>query len=267
MIPQDFFQHLWKDYVAIAPAAKVLHEAVEARGERIHNDHVAFRTYDIAPINLESLERHVLSLGYERFSPYRFEDKKLRAFGYIHPEGHPRIFLSELETAHFTPFLRETVAGLCAQIDPARAENIDVLWSGRLWAPVSHEVYRKLLDESEYAGWVAALGLRANHFTISVNHLKTLPTLEALLDFVEEQGYPLNTSGGRIKGSPDVLLEQASTLADRVDVEFADGNRRQIPTCYYEFARRYPDPSGHLYDGFVAASADKIFESTNVGKS
>ena len=110
---------------------------------------------------------------------------------------------------------------------------------------------------------MAALGLRANHFTISVNDLKTMTTLQELLDFVEAQGYPLNTSGGRIKGSPEVLLEQASTLADRAEVDFSGGVRQVIPTCYYEFARRYPDAQGNLYQGFVAASADKIFESTN----
>ncbi|MGL4837356.1 MAG: DUF1338 domain-containing protein, partial [Shewanella sp.] len=38
------------------------------------------------------------------------------------------------------------------------------------------------------------------------------------------------------------------------------------PSCFYEFALRYPKANGELYTGFVAASADKIFESTNVNK-
>jgi hypothetical protein len=46
-------------------------------------------------------------------------------------------------------------------------------------------------------------------------------------------------------------------------VQFTDGTRN-IPSCFYEFARRYPMANGQLYGGFVAASADKIFESTNV---
>ena len=32
---------------------------------------------------------------------------------------------------------------------------------------------------------------------------------------------------------------------------------------YYELAKRYPLPSGELFQGFVPASADKIFESTD----
>ncbi|MBI5154978.1 DUF1338 family protein, partial [Candidatus Poribacteria bacterium] len=57
---------------------------------------------------------------------------------------------------------------------------------------------------------------------------------------------------------------QGSTMGDEVEIEFVDGRREMIPSCYYEFARRYPDPkTGKIYDGFVAASADKIFESTD----
>ena len=61
-----------------------------------------------------------------------------------------------------------------------------------------------------------------------------------------------------------MLLEQSSTIADRVPWRFADGSVREIPSCYYEFALRHPDPdTGELYQGFVAASADRIFESTD----
>lgn len=37
-----------------------------------------------------------------------------------------------------------------------------------------------------------------------------------LLARVELLGLPINASGGRIKGSPEMLLEQASTFADRI---------------------------------------------------
>ena len=51
-------------------------------------------------------------------------------------------------------------------------------------------------------------------------------------------------------------------MADHVMVEFSD-KTVAIPSCFYEFAKRYPMENGELYTGFVAASADKIFESTN----
>jgi hypothetical protein len=52
-----------------------------------------------------------------------------------------------------------------------------------------------------------------------------------------------------------------------MEVEFADGQMHAVPTCYYEFAKRYPDASGKLFQGFVATSADKIFESTDTKKN
>jgi hypothetical protein len=52
-------------------------------------------------------------------------------------------------------------------------------------------------------------------------------------------------------------------LADKAPVDFTD-TTIEIPSCFYEFAKRYPLSNGELYTGFVAASADKIFDSTNV---
>ena len=68
-----------------------------------------------------------------------------------------------------------------------------------------------------------------------------------------------------MKGTPEVYLEQTATLANTIEVTFADG-KISIPACYYEFAKRYPMKNGKLYQGFVAKSADKIFESTNKGQ-
>jgi hypothetical protein len=73
----------------------------------------------------------------------------------------------------------------------------------------------------------------------------------------------MNSSGGEVKGTPAECLEQSSTLAGKVKVDFIEGTF-EVPACYYEFARRYKDKHGHLYTGFIAKSADKIFESTDV---
>jgi hypothetical protein len=51
-------------------------------------------------------------------------------------------------------------------------------------------------------------------------------------------------------------------MADKVAVGFLYGVKH-IPGGFYEFAKRYPQDDGELYGGFVEASADKIFESTN----
>ena len=99
---------------------------------------------------------------------------------------------------------------------------------------------------------------------MSVNDLPGFDSVAAVNAALKRAGYALNDSGGEIKGSPEVLLEQSSTLADRVPVRFSDGEQ-VIPGCFYEFACRYPQADGSLYQGFVEASADKIFESTDAG--
>lgn len=261
-----FFEHLWADFVGIAPAAATIKARLEADGETVRNDHVAFRTYDRGPIVLERLEPHLLAMGYARYAPYRFEEKKLRAYGYVHEadEAAPKVFVSELQTDELSAGLRRTVEGLCAQVPGDFAAHPGVFWAGRPWAPVTHATWQGLLAESEYAAWLAAFGLRANHFTVFVNSLSpALRSIPAILAFVEQAGFQINASGGRVKGTPADLLEQGSTLADVVPVTFADGTF-DIPSCYYEFALRHPGPDGRLFQGFVAASADKIFESTDV---
>ncbi|MCK5469078.1 MAG: DUF1338 family protein, partial [Cyclobacteriaceae bacterium] len=59
--------------------------------------------------------------------------------------------------------------------------------------------------------------------------------------------------------------EQSSTIAYNKEISFSDGNYL-IPACYYEFALRYPQSDGNLFRGFIAGSADKIFESTDKGQ-
>jgi len=265
MTLDSFFARLWDDYTAMTPQAQRIHDAFIDAGETIVNDHVAFRTFDRGPITLADLEPHLLALGYTRLEPYDFPAKKLRAYGYLPPDANqPRVFLSELKCDELSATAQRIIDGLVAQIDPARVASPEVLWAGRLWDAPSFEDYQTLMAESEYAAWLSIIGLRANHFTISINHFRTFDSVEKVLAKVESLGLGINESGGRVKGSPEVLLEQGSTLADRAAFTFAGGQVEEIPTCYYEFARRYRDADGKLYQGFVAASADKIFESTDI---
>ena len=124
------------------------------------------------------------------------------------------------------------------------------------------QTYEKLLEVSEYAAWMAAFGFRPNHFTVNVNALKTFKGLEEVNQFLKGQGILLNTSGGEVKGTKEDLLKQSSTMANQITVDFSD-KAMVVPSCYYEFAQRFRGQDGQLYQGFVATSADKIFESTD----
>jgi hypothetical protein len=262
-----FFDNLWQDYINMTPQAEAIAHALTARGEVVQNDHVAFRTFNIGPIQLKHLEPFILDMGYSRYEPYHFPSKKLDAFGYIPPSPDlPRIFLSELRVEELTDTAQTIVRRLVDQINPDDVADASIFWRGPLWQTPSYEDYEQLASESEYAAWLSVIGLRCNHFTINVNALNGINDIEQMNQMIEELGFSINEAGGRVKGSPAVLLEQGSTKASVQPFTFADGKQHDVTTCYYEFAKRYHDDEGNLYQGFVAASADKIFESTDMRK-
>lgn len=258
------FANLWQDYVAITPSAQKVHELLgEFAGQaELINDHVAFRTFNIEKINLDKLAQHFLALGYEEKGQYDFEQKKLKAKHYEHADTtKPKVFISELLVEAFDKDVQSIIHRMVENIDTNAALQNDFLYSGTHWQ-VSSDDYDTLLQASEYAAWMAAWGFRANHFTVSVNHLQHFQVLADVNTQLKQAGFVLNTSGGEIKGGPEVHLAQSSTMADQIEVQFSDTKKR-IPSCFYEFAQRYSMANGELYQGFVAASADKIFESTN----
>jgi hypothetical protein len=259
----DLLDALWRDYVASTPQAERIHRLLAARGERIRNDHVALRTFG-GPIGIAALARPFEQLGWRAREDYRFADKHLVARYWQHDDpALPKVFISELVLADLSASARAIVDQLIAQLPEGFAARPDLPYAGRPWT-ISFGDYETLLAESEYAAWMAAFGYRVNHFTVNVGSLSTFPDLQALDAFLVDHGFSLNTSGGVVKGSPAEGLEQSSTKADAIEVVFSDRHAK-IPSCYYEFARRYPLPSGELFQGFVPASADKIFESTDVG--
>jgi len=254
---------LWRDYVAITPLAARVHALLEARGETIVNDHVALRTYGLPGIGIDALARPFERLGWRQASDrYTFADKKLVARYWRHDDpALPKVFISELVIADMPAFVQEQIAALVAQLPAGFGERPDLPYAGRPWR-IRHADYLRMLEASEYAAWLAAFGFRVNHFTVDVNRLRTIPGIAEINALLTGAGFALNTAGGAIKGTAADRLEQSSTRAEEVDVAFDEGTRR-IPSCYYEFARRYPLPSGELFQGFVPASADKIFESTD----
>ena len=260
--PEALFDALWAQYAKLTPQAKKIRKLFEDRGERVVNDHVAFRTFDHPKLGLGKIAAPFEALGYTVQDEYRFEEKKLYARYWAHEDPSlPKVFVSELLLAEVSEAVRDLAHGLIDQLTEDEAQNPDVVTAGRLWK-TDTRTYEAMAAGSEYAGWLAAYGFCANHFTVDVNALSGFDDLAGLASFVEQAGYPMNAAGGVIKGGPDVLLEQCSTRASEMPCAFTDGELT-IPSCYYEFAKRYPGPDGQLYQGFVAASADKIFESTD----
>jgi hypothetical protein len=258
----DLLQAMWKDYVDLNPAAGRIYQLLSQQGEVVLNDHIALRTFNHPRLGLESMATTFKKLGYTEKKDYFFKEKKLYAKHYEHSEeSFPKIFISELETEKLSPFVQKTVNWIVDQLSDETIRSPLFTMCGRPWR-MDYQTYLEIAKESEYASWVAAHGFRPNHFTVNVNALNQLNDLVRLNQFLEKHGFALNKSGGAIKGTPEQFLEQSSTMAEPIPVSFSDGSF-SIPGCYYEFAKRYTLPDGKLYTGFVAASADKIFESTN----
>lgn len=257
-----FFQTLWQQYSAITPQAQRIRDLFAAEGENLVNDHVAFRTFGSSPVDLDHLQSAVLSLGYQPFDEYKFEQKKLRARSYVHPDSEAKLFVSELEWQRLSESVHPLIENLISQMTNV-PEGPEVLSAGRLWQMPSFSDYQALQAESEYAAWLSVWGLMANHFTLYVNHMHVFDSLQKVVTFLQQHHYALNQEGGVIKGTEADCLIQASTIADQVSVTFPDVGEQIVASCYYEFAQRFATDDGKLYQGFVPNNADKIFESTH----
>ena len=259
------------------------HDNLISSPHQIENDHIAFRTLGVPHLGIASFEKIFKALGYTRRDHYHFAAKKLDAYWYSPPsEKLPRIFVSELRVADLSPSARAIIASYVGAIqsdpvdalDLSSAAEIDAFLHAPLWRLPTLADYLELAKESEYAAWVIHNRHYLNHYTISVHNLPApFNTLGRFNQFLESHDVVLNTSGGKIKQSPDGLLLQSSTVAEMLTAEFAGGERHTISGSYVEFAERLVVPEfqhlephqikrEHRREGFEAGNADKIFEST-----
>ena len=260
----EIFDRLWKMYTEQNPSVQKVYDLFVAEGEDVKNDHIAFRTFNDPRIGIDVLAKPILKAGYEEKDQYDFPAKKLNAKHFEHAtdKDAPLIFISELRLEDFSAELQKTVNDTIDKIPADLLESDELIFAGSVFGKPSFATYQKLREESEYAAWLYVYGFCANHFTVSVNSLKTMPEVCLVNKFLKNNGFLINDSGGEVKGTSEEMLEQSSIKAEMIPVDFEEGTR-EIPGCYYEFAKRYEDANGELYSGFIAKSADKIFESTD----
>jgi hypothetical protein len=258
----------------------------------VENDHIAFRTLGVPHLGIASLERVFLHYGYVARDWYDFPAKKVTARWYHPPaERHPRVFISQLRVGELSGDAQAAIQRYTNRIVSDPVDGIDLddgqavvdflhepLWPTPTWAD-----YERLRSESEFAAWVIYNRYYLNHFTVAIHGLPgPYDRLERFNAFLESRGFTLNDAGGTIKASADGKLHQSSTVAAMVDASFSDGKGgaevHRIPGSYVEFAeRRVLDRFSslardqvrreHRREGFEAASADKIFESTDTAQA
>jgi hypothetical protein len=255
----QFLQELWNSYTRITPSAGAISDLFTHWGEGVQHDHISIRTLNDPRVNITVMARPFTDKGYKQNGQYAFEGKTVRAVCFGHPDRPdlPKVFISELKLEMGSPTLKEIVFNTLRDTPRGIFNESDLILRGRIWGMPGYDIYETIRQESEYAAWVYVFGFCVNHFTVSVNALRNFGSLQQVNAFLQSNGFGLNTAGGLIKGGPDLLMEQSATLADRVNVHFREGNF-MIPGCDYAFALRYPDHTGQLYQGFIAASIDKL---------
>ncbi len=262
--------------------AMIKEQVINSESE-IENDHIAFRTIGVKFLGIASLEKIFLHYGYRKMDYYHFPEKKLDAFWYAPSDSKdPRIFISELQVNDLSPetqhlirnYTDEVIADPVDRLDLNDASMVVAFLHSGLWRIPTWKDYETLSASSEYAAWTIYNRYYLNHFTITVHNLKKeYSTIAAFNTFLEKNGFILNDASGKIKQSPDGGLLQSSTVAQLIKAEFADGDQHIIPGSYVEFAERKVLPEfnsldssqikrQHRREGFEAANADKIFEST-----
>jgi len=263
MTVEKLFENLWNKYTFLAPDARSIRSLFQDTQKiPIINDHIALRTVSNTICNIDVISQNFINLGYERKDYFNFESKNLDAYYFKHEnDKYPKVFISELKLYAFDEKIQNILNNAVENIPKDILDSNSIVSSGRHWN-ISYEVYNELYKESEYAAWFYVFGFTANHFTIFINALENFESIEEVNEFVKKHGYSLNVSGGEIKGNAEIMLEQSSTIAQSVKIEFNEGIY-EVPSCFYEFAKRYENKDGKLYQSFVISSADKIFESTN----
>jgi len=258
-------QKLWSNYLHITPTVKKVENTLQLDNYSSFYDHIAFRTLNTKQLGLtkrisgdygiEKLSKKFLSQGYTIQQEYILKKEKLKAI-HLEKDNAPKIFISELLVDQCSFFLKNT---LLKAFDTCKNEK-DILTKGRCW-DVNYKVYKELERESEYAAWLYVHGHRVNHFTINVNQLEK-KSIEDVCTQLKTSGIHLNNCGGVIKGGKNLGLKQASTIADTILVNFKDLKETiRIPSCYVEFTERF-NTDKQVFNGFIANSAGKIFQSS-----
>jgi hypothetical protein len=248
---------LWDRYAAEVPSARTF---VQLSGGSFRNDHLALRALARPGGGIALFERVFERLGWKRAGEYTFPDTHLAAIYMAHPEGLPRVFISELKQQELSARAQQLLSSLPE--DPPPPESVEAL-AGWFCAPPPPEesALLELEKESQYGAWLLAFGRKVNHFTGSVDDV------EVWQRRMREAGVPMKAD---IEGAAGSKLRQTATAAVVIDVDIMDNEApATMPWtyAYFELAQRgdvVDAESGqtHRFEGFLGPQATQLFEMT-----
>lgn len=284
----QLFDRLWAIYRDRVSYVRDYEAVIAAHGATFFNDHIAFRSVaGSSPYSgAAPLARLFVALGYRAVGHYAFEDKRLDAVDFRHPNVRlPKIFLSELRTWDLPSDARATLAErptspaidiellaeICEIDGKARRETLldDAV---RIFDPPRNPIDEasllRVAEVSQYAAWVLLHGTSVNHFTSLINShgVPELDSIEKTVAALQDAGVPMKAT---IEGEPGSRLRQTATAAVDVDIEVErDGTVVERPWsyAYFELAERgnVPGRGGRptRFEGFLGPQATQLFEMT-----
>jgi hypothetical protein len=235
---------LWERYAAEVPYARTF---AQLSGGSFRNDHIALRSLARPGGGIALFARVFERLGWKPAGQYTFPDTHLSAIHMSHPEGLPRVFISELHAERLSPQAQRLLSSL--PVDPPPPDSLEALADWFSAPPPPEEAaLLELEKESQYGAWLLAFGRKVNHFTGSVDDV------EAWQRRMREAGVPMKAD---IEGEPGSPLRQTATRAASVNIPLEDGRTRGWPYAYFEIAQRAPG-----FDGFLGPQARALFDMT-----
>jgi len=230
----SLLDQLWDRYAAHVPYARTF---VQLAQGKFRNDHVAFRSLDLA-----NIARVFEDLGWTRAGEYDFPDTHLNAIHLSKP-GEPRVFVSELRAGELSPRAQR----ILEQLPPDPPFDGTPDWFRGPGLTPSEKDLLELERESQYGAWLLLFGREVNHFTASV------PDVEEWQRRMRDAGIPMKDE---IEGAPGAGLRQTATKAAPRRVRVKE-RERDWPYAYLEIAER-----NRGFDGFVTTQARQLFDMT-----
>jgi hypothetical protein len=295
MVLSSLLNRLWQAYIERVEYARKYAELVQAKGGRVVNDHIAFRTLNVdgagQPAGIPAIARVIEPLGYHQAGQYEFKDKHLNANHYEHDDlALPKIFISQLEVDQLpgseADLIRQAVASgkellskesidqlsksnLSTAAATALCNQLSSFFMTRPWGPPSIEMIHTVNAVSQYGAWTLLHGNNVNHFTAYINEqaVSDWPDIDATVAGLTRAGIPMKPE---VEGRPGSKLRQTATQAVNVDCDVVDeaGKPAKLKWAYayYELAERGdvagPDGKPMRFQGFLGSQATQLFDMT-----
>jgi hypothetical protein len=298
-IRQQVINQLWKNHHSASMQLPLIDAYLNQRGVHHYTlDHCAVIDLPSVQSGIPQMTALFQSIGYVvRGADYLPE--KQNDFCWLAEENHQQVTaieaLPQVVTADFRldempleirriiekyaskmqpPPLEAVRLLLSRPFDSSIADQITALFStyfaGRDWPLPTISEFKQVHEFNELLGWVFVFGRKPNHFTIGAHLLPGFSNLAEFNAALEANtSLTFNADEGKIKGSPQVGIEQSSTKGALVPVTLQDGII-SLPADFVEFVWRFPvvTTKPHLwqdfYPDFIARQANRVIQSLYV---